>query len=156
MVVCVILATSNHFASFHFAFDNKQLASIGHPNSGARPFSQSVIDSETLTFVSIRAFVVLPQDAATEYEINSGARDLGRAANIKRVPITDPKLKLPVCRRSTGSGCGRSAEETRPAAMSTFARKRTRTMQAISTFSDRAIGFILIFSIFLNADKNRY
>ncbi len=65
--------------------------------------SGSVVNGETLTFVSIRALVVFAQDAAVENEINSGMRDLDRAADIKHVPIAGPEIKLSIRRRHTGA-----------------------------------------------------
>jgi hypothetical protein len=49
--------------------------------------------------MTICPLVILPQDAAVENEINSGARNPDRAAEIKHIPITGPEIKLPVRRR---------------------------------------------------------
>ena len=51
------------------AFDNKQLASIGHPTLVPNPFG-GVLKTETLTFQPVCAFALFPQDAAIERAIN--------------------------------------------------------------------------------------
>ena len=59
----------------------------------------------TLTLVSVCTFLVFAQDAAIQDAINLGVRDLGgRVVEIKRVPITNPEIKLSVLGSRAGHG----------------------------------------------------
>lgn len=86
------------------AFDHQQLAPIGHP-SLVPYFSGCVVNTETLTLMSVGGLVVLPQHAAIEDEIYLSARDLGgRIVDVKRIPVADPEVKLAILASSTGCG----------------------------------------------------
>ena len=63
--------------------------------------SRRIVQTETLSFQAVCAFIVFTQDAAIEYAIHASPRDDGCLAGFERVPVTEPEIKLAVLRTRT-------------------------------------------------------
>lgn len=96
----LICSAQRHFAVFKFTLDFKQYASIRHP--GLMPdIPARVVYGEALTLMFVRSEILFAENAAIQDGVNPGVGNLGRAAHVKHVPITDPEIKLVLGGRST-------------------------------------------------------
>src|SRR5580693_1103461 len=95
-----VRAGQHHFPVFESSFYDEQLASVGHPALMPSP-SRRIVQTETLSFQAVCAFIVLTQDAAIKYAVHASPRDDFRLAGLERVPVTEPEIKLPVLRART-------------------------------------------------------
>src|SRR5271165_5909390 len=96
-------AGQHHFSIFEPSFYGKQKTSIRRPGLMPNP-SRRIVQTETLPFQAVCAFIVLTQDTAIEEAIHANARDDFRLPGFERVPVTDPEIKLPVLRARTEGG----------------------------------------------------
>jgi hypothetical protein len=92
----VIYTAHNHSSFLERAFDHEQSASVCDPTLMPR-FSGGVVNTEALTFRSVRGLIILMHDAAIENAIDSNPRDRGGwFVGVKGIPITKPEIKLSI------------------------------------------------------------
>src|SRR6516165_3516320 len=87
----------HHLPVFKSPFYAKQLTFIRRPALMPDPF-RGIVQTETLPFQAVCAFIVLTQDAAIEDAIHASLRDDLPLSGFEDVPVTDPEIKLPVLR----------------------------------------------------------